>query len=477
MNSSFKRFLKNFSNKESALLKSVAAEASPNIPPEFNGKDYIAFLLHIDAEIEHGLMLQYLYAAYSLGGPQVPEKYRAQVRKWQEIILGVAKEEMAHFISVQNALKLIGAPLNLGRDDYPWDTPFYPFPFKLEPLTLDSLAKYVYCESPPKGEWGKENLKYEIEIYKKVNSETRHHHRVGELFDLVLKLIKDPKVIPDDAFQPNTFPFQATWDEWGRGYKGGRSSVPGMPEFEPDLLVLPGASRDDAYNALKAISVQGEAGKVSENSGLPSHFERFLNVYKEMQQVQKESGGKWLPARNVGVNPWIDDSIDPHEAPDEGLKSDQRRDKITNPTAQLWANLFNVRYRMVLNYLTHTFLLDGGLTTLGSLNPRGIIINSTFGEMYNMRSIAGIMVQLPISLNPSCKVMAGPPFLIPYTIELPLGEYNRWSTHKDQLIAASRIVDQLLISSPEKHHNYLHSLQEADDKLLKMIDKILLQCK
>ena len=61
-------------------------------------------------------MIQYLYAAYSLGGPQVPEKHRDMVRRWREVILGIAKEEMGHLISVQNVLKLIGAAqLRAGR--------------------------------------------------------------------------------------------------------------------------------------------------------------------------------------------------------------------------------------------------------------------------------------------------------------------------------------------------------------------------
>ncbi|HEX8958013.1 MAG TPA: ferritin-like domain-containing protein, partial [Burkholderiaceae bacterium] len=115
---------------------------------EFSPRDYITYLLSIDAEIEHCLMVQYLYAAYSLGGPQVPAEFRDAVRDWQEVILGIAKEEMGHLISVQNVLRVIGAPLHFEREDYPWDAPFYPFPFTLEPLTLDSLAKYVYAESP-----------------------------------------------------------------------------------------------------------------------------------------------------------------------------------------------------------------------------------------------------------------------------------------------------------------------------------------
>ena len=124
------------------------AEGTEFPPPEFSWTDYLGFLIYIDAEIEHGLMVQYLYAGYSLGGPQVPEKYRDMIRGWQEVILGIAKEEMGHLISVQNVLKLIGAPLDFGREDFPWDTEFYPFPFSLEPLTLQSLASYVYAESP-----------------------------------------------------------------------------------------------------------------------------------------------------------------------------------------------------------------------------------------------------------------------------------------------------------------------------------------
>ena len=43
------------------------------VPPEFSGRDYAIFLLRIAAEVEHSLMAQYLFAAYSLGGPDVPD--------------------------------------------------------------------------------------------------------------------------------------------------------------------------------------------------------------------------------------------------------------------------------------------------------------------------------------------------------------------------------------------------------------------
>lgn len=47
------------------------------VPSQFNGKDYITMLLQIDAEIEQGLMLQYLYSAYSME----EQMFRKNIRK------------------------------------------------------------------------------------------------------------------------------------------------------------------------------------------------------------------------------------------------------------------------------------------------------------------------------------------------------------------------------------------------------------
>ena len=454
------------------LLAVTKAQSStkkpPKIPLEFNGKDYVSFLLHINAGIEHGLMIQYLYAAYSLGGSQVPKEFQEKVRSWQEIILGIAKEEMGHFISVQNILRLIGASLNFGREDYPWDTPFYPFPFALEPLTINSLAKYVFAESPEG--WIDSEDDDAKEIKKIVKSQTSDPHLVGALFEVMLELIKDSEVISDDAFQSHTYPYQAKFDEWGRGYRGGnRGNATGTEmKGSPDVLVMPLTCRDDAYNALQQIAEQGEAPDLEGNAGSASHFERFLFIYKEMKTVNATS---WSPSRNVAVNPYITDATnDPNSLPSEDQISDTKQDAITNPEAKLWGHLFNLRYRMLLNYLYHSFLLDDGLNSSGVKAPRGAIINATFGEMYNLRSIANILVQTPLS-NHSDK-MAGPPFTIPYTLELPNGEHNRWRMHQDLLIASKKNIVELLHISAENNHQYLYSLRETDKKFIQQIDEL-----
>lgn len=458
---------------KSTLLKSTQEETVEipfKVPPQFNGKDYITMLLHIDAEIEHGLMLQYLYSAYSIGGPQIPEVYRESVHNWKNIVLGIAKEEMGHFISVQNVLKIIGAPLNFGRESYPWDIPFYPFPFTLEKFTLKSLAKYVYAEAP--SDWLDSSDPLAIEINKTVHAEASDPHTVGALFKVLLQLIKNPDVISDEAFQPTTYPYQAKFDEWGRGYTGGDRGSSGKNVFtkSPDVLVAPLLSRDDAYNALAEISEQGEGEEI--DSETPSHFERFLYIYKDFKRILEETGGSFDPSYMVATNPFVgepDHSQNPTASQEPAI--DPEGNAITNPEGILWANLFDIRYRLLLNFLNHSFLLDNGNNSSGGFTPRGLIINSTFGEMYNLRSLSTILVQTPLS--PGSRLMAGPPFTSPYTFDLPFGEHNRWRLHKDLLVSSANLIEKLKACSPQPHSQYLNALQEIDRKLLQTIAQLM----
>lgn len=464
------------------------------IPPEFSPRDFVAYLLSIDAEIEHALMVQYLYGAYSLGGPQVPEAYRELVREWQEVVLGIAKEEMGHLMSVQNVLKLIGAPLHLERDDYPWDTPFYPFPFKLEPFTLNALAKYVYTESPAGWKGGALGA----EIRARVAAQADHPHQVGELFKVLIKLVKDPHKLPEETFDPNTWPAQADWAEWGRGYQGGNRgnlTQSGIANT-PDVLVVPLASRDDAVAALSAISAQGEAP----TGDLPSHFMRFLAVYIEMRAVlegQVLSAEQWddakphgvslsawrkgfraerlqrctpcpgmQPARAVAVNPYV--GLDTADSPEQAGTTTA----ITHPQTSLWAHLQNVRYRMLLEFLAHSFQLYGGLRAAGASTPRGTIIHAAFGEMYNLRALAEVLMSSPVSEAPDAG-LAGPPFQSPYTLNGPGTERDRWRGHLDRLLASRRLIDELLDCCSPARQPYLYALREADDKLMQLARTIL----
>ncbi|HEV7808534.1 MAG TPA: ferritin-like domain-containing protein [Solirubrobacteraceae bacterium] len=433
------------------------AATLPLPPPEFDWRDYAAMLLHIAAEIEHALMVEYLFAAYSLGGPDVPESLRPKVREWQEVILGIAKEEMGHLVTVQNVLTAIGAPMNLDREDYPFGSPFYPFRFSLEALSLGSLAAFVVAESPPDWEGDEAD---EIRA-RAADDEGADVIPVEVLYTAIIKLLADEHLIPNTVFQAQTVPYQASWDEWGRGYGPGAegpesANVPGTPA--PDLLILEIWSRDSAVVALKQVSEQGEGLKPSDDfGGERSHFDRFLGIYREMVTLDDDELQR--VTRPVASNPRTGEAV-AGAAPGHA---------ITDPEALAWAHLFNLRYRMLLTNLSHAFVLAGP----AEQRHRGRLIHRTFAEMYNLRAISGMLVMLPLGDPNPDDLNAGPPFEMPYTLALAQREHDRLLLERDLLRAAGALVASLRPLTSERGERYLTALDEADRLALAQLEVML----
>jgi len=420
-------------------------------PPELNGRDYAIFLLRLAAEIEHGLMVQYLFTAYSLGGPTVPEGRQADVRAWQETILGIAKEEMAHFVTVENLLTALSGPLNFNREEFPHDTVLYPFGFKLQPASLGSLAAYICAESP--AEWG---VPEEQEIKERAEVGTGAPvNRVGNLYAELIRILRDPTLVPSSAFDAGSVAFQASWDEWGRGYREGArgreamSSLPQLPA--PELLIIEVGSRAAALDAIEQVGEQGEG--LEPGTENESHFQRFLAIYRGMKELGDGTG-----VRPLATNPTTD-----LEGPDVGPAEDPNTTTpIVNEEANLWAHLFNVRYRKLLVNLSHAFELSDDPGDRAALGPRGTLIHRTFSEMYNLRAIAGQIVVLPIDGAQPDGPLAGPPFQIPHTLMLPPDESGRWRLHRDILDAADTMIDRLRSEGSAGGRDYLAALAQMD---------------
>ena len=114
--------------------------------------DKAEILLESAAEIEHALMVQYLYAAYSLKSNDevIDPAQQAALDDlaWPAVLFGIAREEMGHLMTVQNMLLLLGLPPNFEREGFPPRKELYPFSLHLERLSQKSLAKYVVTEAP-----------------------------------------------------------------------------------------------------------------------------------------------------------------------------------------------------------------------------------------------------------------------------------------------------------------------------------------
>ncbi len=472
-------------------LRDSSAEDFKNERPDMTDKDQLVMLLHIGAEIEHSLMVQYLYAAYSLGNENVPREHREKVKRWQDDILAVAKEEMGHLLTVQNILTLLGAPTNLSRVDLPWDMPFYPFPFQLEPLTLDAVACYVYAEMPSTDELDaalkrckdpaklKSYRRFKDRDFRNINkiahSRAAKHggaHRVGGLYDKIVDLLKNTDSIRDHMFQENSYTFQASVDDWGRGYQPRPRTLTAGGSFDPKSPLVPEvleahvmvdrvATRGQAILAIQALSQQGEGpGLFEKDTGALSHFDRFLRIYQEFVDIK----GKWEPARRIAVNPTTRPDLDP-----------EANDYISAPLARAWASLFNVRYRILLKYLAHTFQL-ARVTPVGEPNLRAMVMHRVFAEMYNLKTIAGVLIRLPQHDPPKRRkgdiFCSGPPFEMPYNLDLAGGEFERWVMHQDLIHNSQVICWDLMHHEDGVEKEYLRTLFAMDDQAIAWMREI-----
>ena len=447
------------------LALAVEPEAEEAQGPEFNGTDYARFLLYIAAGIEHSLMVQYLFAAYSLGGPDVPERLKPDVRAWQETILGIAKEEMGHLVTVQNLLTGIGAPLNFDREDYPYDTPFYPFGFRLEPVSPKSLAAYVCAESP--ADWDDDEARA-IKALAQEDSGVEVN-RVGKLYADLIELLGDELLVPDDVFDAQSLTYQASWGEWGRGYREGQRGQEAMSALDlpaPELLILQAGSRDAAIAALRQLGEQGEGLETPPDEN-ESHFRRFLAIYRALDALGDDE--REAVVRRVATNPTTQapgrDKADPSDP--------ETRSPILDGEAKRWGHLFNLRYRKLLVNLTHAFQLADDPTDRDTLGPRGALIHRTFSEMYNLRAIAGVLVAMPLDPEKPAEERAGPPFQMPYTLKLPNAERARWVLHRDLLDATARLIAGFAPEQPGDGRSYLDALAQADELERAQVEQLI----
>ncbi len=160
---------------------------APLIAREFHDP-YIELvrLLKEASEVEHALMLQYLYAAFSLK-PKYAALRGTGIPNSNDL-LGIAVQEMQHLSLVNRLLVALGAAPSLMAQDFPYEPDIYPFEFTLEPLSRHSLAKYIYAEAPTGALPASPELAREIDLA--LGRDVRPNH-VGSLYDTILSRLAE----------------------------------------------------------------------------------------------------------------------------------------------------------------------------------------------------------------------------------------------------------------------------------------------
>ena len=450
------------------------------IEPQMEPRDEAALLLSVAAEVEHALMVQYLYAAYSVRYDQKKTSHQAAARNIHLGVLQIAREEMGHLMTVQNLLHLIGAQLNLEREHSPFDSQLYPFRFKLERLSLHSLAKYVTAERPlkqpagfPDNDWAK--LKDIAAIATRANDGRPVQH-VGPIFARLIELFEGGDGgLTNDDFRIYTLDRQATWNDWGYDESLDAEDDARRVLVETFEGTDPGSLRKMAIEALSEIGEQGEGF----GDEVDSHFERFFQLYMDFQQLSADGVDFVWP---VAVNP---NTLSPPpvvscscEPADAIRAASVRKGCITNERARVWGQLFNMRYRLLLNMLSHFLQITGpryvpGGPDTGNRTPRGHLLLWCFDEMRHLRKIAQKLVQLPLR-DPADGENAGAPFQLPYTLSIPASETDRWRTLLDIVRASVRFVDSKMLKTGRKDEldPFLKDLQQADERNIGILESL-----
>jgi hypothetical protein len=457
----------------SSMMAAIEAGIPVHDPP-LSARDEAIFLLHTAAEIEHALLVQYLYAAYSLKLPaQIPsneEEHRRAVATWRGTLIGIAQEEMGHLMTVQNLLLLLGGPVNFEREDFPFRSALYPFHFTLEPLSKESLAKYVLAERPQGGL--EEGLECELRGRASLDTQGIPVNRVGALYARLYCLFT---AAADESEGDLWFPCAALStsgtpslhladDDFVEGsaiaqYQGDRSWSLGDASSFPHVMVPEVTNREQARQAIRDVAEQGEGG--TSDSSRPSHFTRFRDLYLSFPETDPSLGPiEWVATRAAPTNPNTLVEPDPSLA----------RGTITHPRSLQWAELFNARYRMLLAYLAHFLQLnrrqDPGKTRAEFLQ------GGCFALMLELTGIADVLLDRPRA-NEQGPSRAGPPFELPYTLALPGRETDRWRWHVQLRNLSLDLISQLDTGAPDTERTQLTDLAQADSDAIDRLGQFM----
>jgi hypothetical protein len=135
----------------SLALRSATPVEEPALVIEH--REPLIYMLCTAAELEHALMCEYLFAAFSLKqsvDEGLTDKQLEAVQRWRSTIMLVAKEEMLHLAINSNLITALGASPHLSRPNLPQPARHYPAGVQLTllPFGEGALRHFLYLERP-----------------------------------------------------------------------------------------------------------------------------------------------------------------------------------------------------------------------------------------------------------------------------------------------------------------------------------------
>jgi hypothetical protein len=396
----------------------------PPRPKKFDRVGFALSLLRAGAEIEHSLAVQYLYAAYSISETSSVRGNITAIA-WKRDLRLVAREEMAHLVTVQNLLRALGAEPHLNRGPLHRNEHKLPLPFKLERLNKVSLGKFVLFESPGSNQILEDDMAEVEKIHKSLGNKFL---RVGSIYAALYWLfMENEEPGPDWPFAPEDV--SEFKEQYPRKYHLKKKDFVSVKKytdkaatakewgiFESTTHVDGGSPRESALASLRWIMSQGEGPNAIEDS----HFNRLLKMYREFKKTRARS-----LIMNVPDNP----RIKGFEGGGETGK--EEGELIANPKSERWGVQFNLRYQFML-----LDILDSLNQSQRNMTKKRLMLARWSRE--EMEFVKKIGQMLPrMFLGRKAKQRAGAPF---QTVFLPETPVKRDRVRKQLLEASSKCL-------------------------------------
>ena len=396
--------------------------APPEAPFVIEHREALIYMLCEAAELEHGIMCQYLYAAFSLKrneGEDLTEAELAATRRWRKVIMHVATQEMLHLALVQNLLSAIGAAPHLSRPNFPHPASHYPAGVHLAllPFGEQAVRHFMFLERPE-------------------GMDIRDGDGLAA-FGRATPLMEAGDIVPrGQDFKTVGHLYRSI--EAGFKHLAGQHGEDWLFVGPPRAQATPGTfgwpelvAVTDLASAQRAIDEILEQGEGPRGAWQNAHFGQFVEILDEYTQATEANQGL------MAARPVLPANVRPCD-------SGAEVPLITDPVTARVMDLFNVAYEVLLQiferFFAHTDESDAQLQALAS---------ASVGLMAQVISPLGDLITTMPAGPEYPGQTAGPSFELFYESDYLLPHRDAaWTLLAERLSVAAGFAQEILDGDP-----------------------------
>jgi hypothetical protein len=387
-----------------------ADDSSHEAPMVFAHREALIFTLGKAAALEHLVMCQYLYAAFSLkeredeglNPDQLP-----MVRRWRRELLSIGGQEMLHLALVQNLLTAVGGAPHLARPNFPVPPQAYPAGIRMAllPFGEEALRHFAFLERPEGMDLmadaeGSAALEKAVSLppvdESDISPGLQDFETIGHLYRSV-----------EDGLEH----LARRFGERGLFIGPPRAQATGGRFRWEELVAV-----TDLASAHQAIDTIVEQGEGARGDWHDAHFGRLIRILDEFLAA-RAADPAFDPTRPV-----LQAAVRP---PESGAPLPLITDHFSNRCVDLLNAVYEVLLQVLARYFAHTDETDEQLATLAE-----VAMGLMFGAI---RPLGALVTRLPVGPEHPGAVV-GPSFELFYDVNylLPHRE-SAWLVMEERL--------------------------------------------